>query len=198
MPSEDLALVVGGIDVAAHPGDGETLLCHQGDIDAPFVVAVDQHDVLIPLVGCGFEHVLVEADQRGPVVGFDNPDDVGVDVCDDPGGVADGFLVNGFPFQLEPSDPVAPAVGDDLHAGGGAFEEPAPVLAETDQAVAGVAVLQAEFGEDLDDAVLVGIGVGVFLQQVADPVVGIEDGSAVGPAAEPEDFGSAEEVHHVV
>ena len=106
------------------PGSGtSTLLCietistsllgHDPDVDAPRVVAVDQHHVL----EVAAEQVLVEAAQRGPVLDLDDALDVGVDVEDHLRGHVRRDLVDGLLGELEPARPVEAAVGDDLDPG---------------------------------------------------------------------------------
>ena len=83
---------------------------HDGDIDPPLVVAVDQHHVAIQPA----QQLVVEPHQRRPVVGFDDADDVRIDVLDDPGGHAGAGLVDGLLGELDPADPTPAPGGDDL------------------------------------------------------------------------------------
>jgi len=119
------ALGVGVVDVGGnrehlHRPGGE-----QPDVDAPLVVAVDEHDVGVAAV----EHLVVEPHQRRAVLGLGDREHVGADVVDDPGGHADGQLVDRLGRQLHPADPVGAAHSHYRHVARlGLLEEVAPVL----------------------------------------------------------------------
>jgi hypothetical protein len=82
IPTEDHANSVHRVDVRANRLDAATGAGHDRDIDPALVVAVNQHDVAIDPA----EKLAVETHECRPILGFDDPDDVGTDVLDDLGG----------------------------------------------------------------------------------------------------------------
>jgi hypothetical protein len=103
--------VVFGVDMVKDRADRKPGLGHDSDVDAAFVVAVDQHHVPVVVV----EQLGVEPQQRGPLFGLDHGDDVSFHVADDPGGHPGADLVGGFGGQFQPADPVVPTGRGDLH-----------------------------------------------------------------------------------
>ena len=121
------------------------------DVDAAVVVAVDQHRVLVRPAGVAVveavrQHVAVEAHERGAVLGLDDGQHVGVDVGDHARGVARGLLVERLALELQPADPVAAAVGDDLHLARPAAAQQLAAAAAQDDPAALVAARQPERG----------------------------------------------------
>ena len=79
--TEDSTNTIVSINVGANAFNREFLPSHDAYINATFVIAIDQHDVLVHIV----EHLLVESDQRRAVFRFNDTDNVGVDVIESPG-----------------------------------------------------------------------------------------------------------------
>jgi len=68
--------------------DGVRLLGHEADVDPTVVVTVDDHDARVERLAARAEHAGVgEVLERGPALGFDDGDDVGIHVAGHPGGV---------------------------------------------------------------------------------------------------------------
>jgi hypothetical protein len=115
---------VGDVDVGAHLHDVDRGDRHHADVDAARVVAVDQHAMPVP----AGEQLGVEPVEGGAILRFDDGDDVGRDIVDDPGGHVDGGLVDGFRGQLEPADPRPASRRDDLDSGRFPIDVEAPAI----------------------------------------------------------------------
>src|SRR5205807_610097 len=138
------------IDMAYNRLDPEGWLRQQADVDAPVVVAVDEHDSAV-LGAERRQELVVEAGQGYTVLGFDDCEDIGVDLLYDLRRHPGGDLVHGLGLELHPSDEIATAIGNDLGAGCRAFHELAAILPENHEFVL-VARAQSETIEGFEDS----------------------------------------------
>nr|BFE50715.1 hypothetical protein GCM10017745_41420 [Saccharothrix mutabilis subsp. capreolus] len=179
------AFGVGVVHVAADRLDRDPRGGHHADVDAARVVAVHQHGVRVPPAQQG----LVEPDQRRPVLGLDQAQDVRGHLVHDLRRHAGGDLVDRFGDQVHPADPVAATGGHDRGVpAAGLLEEVAAVLPQQrpraerlrveHQAVVG-AHQDLEGFQVLQHLPLVDLGVGGFGGDGAEPAVGGEHGAGV-------------------
>jgi hypothetical protein len=195
-------LGVAVVDVALDVHDRAPRRGQQADVDAALVVAVDEHDVPVAVA----EHRLVEAQQRGSVLGLDDGEHAGSEVLDDPRGHADRHFVDRLDDELEPADPVASAGGHDLDPGLLPLDhEVAAVLAQDRQLGGGirladqapVAARPRDHLEGLEVAEhlpLVGLAVEASLGGAVEPFEGGELGPSLLPRGGVEHLGAGEQV----
>jgi hypothetical protein len=112
IPREHDPMRVLGIDVRSNRADREPGLAHDPDVDAAWVIAVNEHDVPVLLA----DELLVEAQQRRSILCLDDRDDLGIDTfVDDLRGHPRAGLVDRLLREFDPADPAVAAVRDDLH-----------------------------------------------------------------------------------
>src|SRR5947208_5600268 len=111
--AEDEFSLIRVVDVTADQVYLESGTRHDGNIDTAIVVAIYQHDVIVELRA---DNVVLKANQRRTIFGFDQGDDVGTQRVDDLGRHACGDLVDCLDLQIEPADPVIASVSDDLQS----------------------------------------------------------------------------------
>ena len=169
IPAENGACLIFRVDIGPDRLDLEVVAHHDRDVDSTFVIPIDKHDVTIESP----EQFLVEPHERRSVLRFDNPDDVGVDVLDDPGSHPRGGLVGRLLGQLDPADPFSATIGDDLDVLGrvlglaikfsAIFSQPGPAWRLSafapDRSVV-VDAVDVELNEQVTDSLLIGGAVG--------------------------------------
>ena len=120
---------VGVVDVAALPDERVPGGGQYPDVDAPLVVAVDDHHVRVPGPSVHQQPRVGEPLERDPALRFDDAEDVRRGVLDDPRGVEHARLVDPVGGQLDPADPVAAPAGHELRRPvPWPAQQPAPVL----------------------------------------------------------------------
>jgi hypothetical protein len=147
-------------------------LGHHADVDAAIVVALDQHRVRVGLPADAAQHHATEVAQRPARLGLHDAKDVGVNLEHHARGVTRCLLVDGFAFQLHPTNPIRAAAGNDLHGAvlAAAHELPA-VLAQQRKLPTVVVLTQPERLEQLKDPLTVLLAVGGLTQQRVDLAV---------------------------
>ena len=193
-----VAVIDVALDLDDRPAGGR----QQADVDAPEVVAIDEHHVAVA-VG---EHRLVEAHERRPVLGFDDGEHPCGEILDHLRRHADRHLVDRLDDQLEPSDPVGPAGCDDLDARRPPLDhEIAAVLPQDRQLrrlvrLADQSSVATRPGDDLQrleiakHLALVGLPVEAPLGRAVEPLEGGELGSPFLPRRGVQHLGAGEQV----
>jgi hypothetical protein len=92
VPAEDHTVGINGVNVGPDRLDRILGFCQDPDVDAAFVVAVDEHDVRVNAT----EQFAVQPHQGRAILRLDDGEDVGVDVLDDLSGRSGSGFVGGF------------------------------------------------------------------------------------------------------
>jgi hypothetical protein len=197
--TEDEAAIILVVDMAGDRHDIEFRPGHDPDIDAPVVIAVDQHDVIVGCALDGGHHVLAEPDQRRTALRFHDPKHVSVDLLDDPGGIAGGLFIDLLQREVDPSDPVVAPVCHDFDRFAARRRDQMPAVLAQDREFVFVGFLQAELVEKFDDLFLVGRRVLVLAEDGIDVRLRLQDFPAFGGKSRTiEGACPHEEVFHVV
>lgn len=99
--AEDDSDGVDSVDMRSNRLDLQLCAGHYPDIDSTLIIPIDQHDVLVTTT----EQFIVEPDKGGSILRFDYPNDIGVDIGDDPRRHPCTGLIGCFRRQFDPSDP---------------------------------------------------------------------------------------------
>lgn len=195
---DQLAVGRGVVDMAAQLADGVARGGHQADIDAPCIVAVDQHHMGVQRAAQGADDFRVEVAQGRAAFRLDHRQHIGLQVDHHPRGIAHGFQVHRGLDQLQRTDPLGAAVGDNLQAAGlGPLDQAAAVLPQ-DHKGALVRLAQAQLGQQLDHLRLVLVGVDGLAQQLVELGETLQHRLAFGPAFQVHGLGAVEQVFNVV
>ncbi len=199
IPAEDAVAVLAVVDVTANGLDVVAAARHDRHVDPALVIAVDQHHVLIGIAIDRRHDILAEAQQGRTVFGLDDTEDVGIHISDDLGGQAGCRFVDRFIFEIDPTDPVVAAVGDDIDGSVlAAGQQVAVILPQNDPLAAVVRLGDPEVLHELDYLLLVGGGINRLAKNGVQFGVHLEDVLAGLPCGLIQGAGALEKVLHVI
>ena len=112
--AEYSALRIRIIHMAADRRDRIVLPRHDRHVDAAIIIAVDQHHMVVRRASDRLDHVIRETNQRGTALRLDDAENIGADVPDHLCGIPRRDLVDLLILDVDPADPIIPAIRDDF------------------------------------------------------------------------------------